>query len=152
MACTVAKLTFADLSVGQEVGFEASATADDIDRFAAVSGDVSPLHVDEDFARSRGFGGRVVHGAYLTALVSRLVGVHFPGENCLLQAVAMQFRMPVLAGARLSVTGTVAQLSEAVRTAILTVAVRDVGSGAVVATAKVTVGFTAPVAGGSAGG
>jgi len=152
MASTVAKLNFADLSVGQEVGFEASVTADDIDRFAAVSGDVSPLHVDEGFARSRGFGGRVVHGAHLTALVSRLVGVHLPGANCLLQAVAMQFRAPVLAGARLSVTGTVDQLSEAVRTAILKVAVRDLGSGAVVATAKVTVGFTVPMAGRSAGG
>ena len=152
MAAAVATLNFADLSVGQSVEFEASATTADVDRFAAVSGDVSPLHVDEGFARSRGFGGRVVHGAYLTALVSRLVGVHLPGENCLLQALTMQFRAPVLAGARLSVTGTVDQLSEAVRTAVLKVAIRDLDSGSLVATAKVTVGFTAPAAGRSDAG
>ena len=152
MDSAVARLSFADLHVGREARFEVTVTAADIDRFAEVSGDVSPLHVDAAFARSRGFGGRVAHGVYLTSLVSRLVGVHLPGENCLLHAVAMQFRAPVLAGARLSVTGTVDQVSEAVRTAVVKVTVRDLGSDAVAATAKVTVGFTAPETGEPGGG
>lgn len=149
MASPVSRFTFDDLRIGQEAAFEAEVNEADIDRFAAVSGDVSPLHVDTGFARSRGFGGRVAHGAYLTALVSRLVGVHLPGENCLLQSVSMQFRRPVLAGSRVEVRGVVDQLSEAVRTAVLKVTVRDAGTGEVAATGKATVGLTGP---GTAGG
>lgn len=144
MPAEVSRFAFEDLRLGQEAGFEVTVSEADIDRFAALSGDVSPLHVDGGFARSRGFGGRVAHGAYLTALVSRLVGVHLPGENCLLQSVAMQFRRPVLVGSRIMVTGVVDQLSEAMRTAVVKVAVRDLATGETAATGKATVGFTRP--------
>lgn len=146
MVAEVSRFAFEDLRIGQEAGFEAEVSAADIDRFAALSGDVSPLHLDAGFARGRGFAGRVAHGAYLTALVSRLVGVHLPGENCLLQSVAMQFRRPVPVGSRVAVTGVVDQLSEAVRTAIVKVTVRDLATGEVAATGKATVGFTGPAA------
>jgi 3-hydroxybutyryl-CoA dehydratase len=152
MSAGPARFRFEDLRVGQQAGFETRVTEADIDGFAGVSGDVSPLHLDDGFARSRGFAGRVAHGAYLTALVSRLVGVHLPGENCLLQSVAMQFRRPVAAGARLAVTGTVDQMSEAVRSAVIKVAVRDLSSGETAATGKATVGFTEPPAGGRSDG
>lgn len=145
MTASVSRFGFDDLRLGQEAAFEAAVSEADIDRFAAVSGDVSPLHVDAGFARSRGFAGRVAHGAYLTALASRLVGVHLPGENCLLQSLAMQFRRPVLAGSRVEVRGVVDQLSESVRTAVIRVTVRDAATGVVAATGKATVGLTAPV-------
>src|SRR3546814_8247726 len=98
--------------------------------------------MDAGFARARGFAGRVAHGAYLTALVSRLVGVHLPGERCLLHSVAMQFRRPVLAGTRVVVTGVVEQLSEAVRSAVIKVAVQDAATGEAAATGRASVGFT----------
>jgi len=148
MIAGVSRFAFEDLHVGQQAAFEVEVSEADVDRFAALSGDVSPLHVDAGFARSRGFGGRVVHGAYLTALVSRLVGVHLPGENALLQSVAMRFRRPVVAGARLSVTGVVDQLSEAVRTAVVKVTLRDLASGEIAAAGKAMVGFTGSVADG----
>lgn len=152
MSAGPARFGFEDLRVGQQAGFETQVTEADIDAFAGVSGDVSPLHLDDGFARSRGFAGRVVHGAYLTALVSRLVGVHLPGENCLLQSVSMQFRRPVAAGARLAVTGTVDQMSEAVRSAVIKVAIQELSSGETAATGKATVGFTEPAAGGHSDG
>src|SRR3546814_18127434 len=110
MVSPVSRFAFEDLRLGQQAAFEATVTEADLDRFAEVSGDVSPLHMDAGFARARGFAGRVAHGAYLTALVSRLVGVHLPGERCLLHSVAMQFRRPVLAGTRVVVPGVVEQL------------------------------------------
>lgn len=144
MVAGVSRFAFEDLRLGQEAGFEVVLSADDVDRFAALSGDVNPLHMDAGFARSRGFDGRVVHGACLTALVSRLIGVHLPGENALLQSVSMQFRRPVPAGTRLAVTGVVDQLSEAVRTAVVKVTILDAATGETAATGKATVGFTGP--------
>lgn len=146
MVSLVSRFGFDDLRLGQEAAFEVAVSEADIDRFAAASGDISPLHVDAVFARSRGFAGRVAHGAYLTALASRLVGVHLPGENCLLHSLAMQFRRPVLAGSRVEVRGVVDQLAESVRTAVIKVTVRDAASGEVAATGKATVGLTGSVA------
>src|SRR5271170_5926473 len=69
-------------------------TADDVDRFAKISGDTSPLHLSEAFALERGFRGRVVHGALLASYISQIIGVHFPGENCLLQSLSIKFHAP----------------------------------------------------------
>ena len=139
-----ARMGFSDLSIGQQASFEAVVSESDLDRFIELSGDVNPLHCDRDFARARGFGDRVVHGAYLSALVSRLVGVHLPGENCILQSMSLQFRSPLQVASRVRVEGAVDQLSEAVQAAVLKVSVTALEDGRTVASGKVHLGFTGP--------
>jgi len=137
-----ARLAFDDLRVGQRAAFEARVTASDLDRYIALSGDASPLHAERDFARARGFPGRVVHGAYLAALVSRLVGMHLPGRDALVQSMDLAFRAPLTVDAAVRVEGAVDQLSEAVRSAVMKVAITDLADGRTVASATVQVGFT----------
>jgi 3-hydroxybutyryl-CoA dehydratase len=138
----ISNFGFEDLSIGQEASFTATIEAADLDRFAAVSGDISPIHMDPAFARERGFEGRVVHGAYLSGLVSRLIGVHLPGRNALLQTMNMRFLAPVPVGATVTVTGVVDQLSEAVRSGVILVTVRPTDGDAVFASGKASFGFT----------
>lgn len=142
MAADVSRYSFADLRAGQEARFEATVTEADIERFAALSGNVSPLHIDAALAAARGFAGRLVHGARLSALASRLVGVHLPGENILLQSLSMQYRQPVPAGTRLTAVGVVDQLSDAERTAMIKLTILDAATGRTVASGKASVGFT----------
>jgi acyl dehydratase len=40
-------------------------------RYAGASGDFNPIHIDEEFARSVGLPGRILHGLYTMALVAR---------------------------------------------------------------------------------
>jgi acyl dehydratase len=131
-----------DLSIGQRAEFDAVITGADIDAFVTVSGDASPLHVDAEFARSRGFGDRVAHGAHLVALASRLAGMYLPGRNALLLAVNASFASPVLPGTRVTVSGVVEQLSDSVRSAVLKIRVVDANSHATLARGRLTVGFT----------
>ena len=142
MRSAAAEFALEDLTVGQSCTFEAAVTAADVDRFAAVSGDLSPIHLDPDFARRRGFSDRLAHGAYLTALASRLVGMSLPGRNALLLKVQMSFAAPAVPGMRLMVTGSVEQLSAAVRSAVLDVRITDADRLTAVAHGKLTVGFT----------
>lgn len=137
-----ASFGLADLVPGQSASFETVVSEADIDRFVAVSGDASPLHSDNDFAISRGFAGRVVHGAFLVALASRLVGMALPGRNALLLGVNMSFAAPVLAGTRLRVAATVEQVSAAVESIVLRLAVTDAATAAPLARGRLTVGFT----------
>jgi 3-hydroxybutyryl-CoA dehydratase len=119
MTNIVRSLRFEDLNEGDHFSFEVTITAEDIDRFAALTGDVSPLHMDAKFARARGFKDRVVHGALQLGLVSKLIGVYLPGRNCLFQKCQIDFVAPVYPEQTLCVTGTVDQLSEATRSAVL---------------------------------
>jgi len=106
----------------------------DIVLFAELSGDRAPLHTDEEFAKAAGFSGPLVHGALLTALVSKMVGMEFPGPRAVLQRVDLSFRNPCYAPCELEVTARVRQISEAVASVCLDIAIsestgRDIASG-----------------------
>lgn len=100
-------------------------TRDDLARYVALSGDSAPLHVDAEFAKAAGFEGVVVHGAYLMALVSRLVGTEFPGTRSMLERADIAFRKPCYAPCDVTLAATVRQISEAVATIILDIAITD---------------------------
>jgi 3-hydroxybutyryl-CoA dehydratase len=89
---------FEDLELNQSASFTEKISAVSIDKFVEISGDSSAIHVDELMAIQRGFSGRVVHGAYLNAKLSRLIGTELPGHNSLLLNLALSFKSPVLVG------------------------------------------------------
>jgi 3-hydroxybutyryl-CoA dehydratase len=122
-------------SVGQEHRITATVTAEDVVRFAELSGDHAPLHTDAAFARRHGFAGILVHGAFLTALVSRLVGMHFPGRDALLERCDLAFRAPCYAPCDLQLTARVRQTSESVASIVLDVTIAD-SNGTMIVTGK----------------
>jgi acyl dehydratase len=100
-----------------------------------LSGDRAPLHTDTEFAKAAGFEGVVVHGAYLVALISRLVGMEFPGAKAVLERMDMAFRKPCYAPCEVKLAATVRQISEAVATIILDIVITN-DEGAVLASGK----------------
>jgi acyl dehydratase len=112
---------FEDAVVGQTFALETKIRDVDIDTFAALSGDYNPLHMDVDAARTRRHRTRVVHGLLLTAALSRLLGMEFPGRDCLLQSVSVDFLQPVYCGDTVSLKAVVSQIQPALRTVVLKV-------------------------------
>jgi len=47
-------------------------TVNDIDRYADLTGERHPVHMDEAFARAAGFRGRIAHGLFSLALIEGL--------------------------------------------------------------------------------
>jgi 3-hydroxybutyryl-CoA dehydratase len=121
--------------IGQSYGIEAVIEPEDVARFVELSGDRAPLHTDESFARAAGFEGTVVHGAYLMALVSRLIGMEFPGPMAVLERMDMAFRKPCYAPCEVRLVGTVTQISEAVATIVLEIVISK-ADGTVLASGK----------------
>jgi 3-oxoacyl-[acyl-carrier protein] reductase len=111
MADKAADLDLTDFSIGQTFSTEHCFDADSVDTFAALSGDFSPLHVDDDYAKEAGFGGRVVHGLLLASLFSRLVGMKVPGKRALYLGQDLSFRRPVLVGETVTATAKIAALN-----------------------------------------
>lgn len=95
-----------------------------IDRFAALSGDASRLHMDREFAVARGFRGRVAHGALLGAFVSGLVGTELPGDAGVLQEMSLSFRSACCDGDQIVITATVKEVHDALATIFCDVVIR----------------------------
>ena len=108
---------FDDLSVGMSAQFRRKIDVEIIGVFAQVSGDLNPLHTDADYARRSGFKDQVAHGMLCSLLFSELVGVHLPGENCLLTDISVVFSKPVFINDEVTVDGSITQLSPAFKSA-----------------------------------
>lgn len=106
---------FDSLKVGDKASFERTISDDDVRAFADLSGDYNPLHTDDSYARTTEFGNRVVHGMFLGALVSRLVGMHLPGKRALLMKESLEFKKPVYIGDTVRIEGVVTSTSNATR-------------------------------------
>lgn len=90
----------ADLAVGDSVTFEKTISDDDVRAFAEVSGDTNRLHLDEEFARTTRFGGRIAHGTLASGLISAALA-RLPGLTIYLSQ-DLEFRGPVEVGDRVS--------------------------------------------------
>lgn len=102
-------LYFEDISVGMVATFEKRISDEDVAAFARISGDVNPLHLDDEFARQTRAGGRVVHGMVTASLISTLVGCKLPGPGCLWMGQTLRFLRPVKAGALVSARAEVVE-------------------------------------------
>ena len=114
-----AELRLDDLHEHDVYTSEHAITAELVDAFAALFGDYSPLHVDDEFARARGFAGRVAHGTILNGFVSRLVGMVVPGRRALLMSVDLRYVQPIHLTDRVRLTATISQVNTEQRTIAL---------------------------------
>lgn len=113
---TLNQWNFEDVKVGYEIEPIAfSFSEEDVDDFVKLSGDANPLHVDENFAKSRGFRGRLVHGALIASKFSYLVGMVMPGIGSLYISQELNFHNPVYIGEQCAVKGRVVHKSESTR-------------------------------------
>jgi 3-hydroxybutyryl-CoA dehydratase len=103
-------LYFEDLRIGMTASFEKVLGDDEVERFAELSGDVNPAHLDEAFARTTRLGARVVHGMLTASLVSAVLGCRLPGPGCLFVSQTTHFRAPVRPGDTVSARVVLARL------------------------------------------
>lgn len=84
--------------VGQVAQRSRAVTARDIELFTEISGDRNPLHYDEEAARATRFGGIVVQGGVISAILNAVVAEDLPGPGTVFLQVNWSFRSPVRPG------------------------------------------------------
>jgi len=99
--------TFDALEIGESASLMRIASRDDIDLFAALSGDVNPAHLDACFAATDMFGHIVVQGMWTAGLISALLGTQLPGPGTIYLDQDLQFRHPVVPGDTITASVTV---------------------------------------------
>lgn len=83
---------------GQRATLTRTITEEDIEAFAALTGDRNPLHLDEAFARRTRFQGRIAHGLLTASLISAVLGTQLPGAGGIYLGQTLRFRRPVRPG------------------------------------------------------
>ena len=84
-----------DFETGQHVAFTKTFIEDDLRRFIEITGDVNPLHVDDEFAAGTPFGRRVLHGMLTASIFSTMVGMLLPGTGGIYRSQTLTFLLPV---------------------------------------------------------
>lgn len=125
-----------EFHVGTASEWSHTVTSEDVQAFAELSGDRNPIHLDDDYARARGFDGRIAHGALIGSYISRVLGVSLPGPGWVSMSYDFKFAHPVYIGDTIKCTVEVVHLSTEIGAAILSADVTD-GRGKKVLRAKV---------------
>jgi 3-hydroxybutyryl-CoA dehydratase len=87
-----------DLRPGMHATFSKTITEADIVLFAGVSGDNNAVHVNEEFAATTAFGGRIAHGFLTASVISAAVANRLPGPGTIYMGQQLKFRAPVRPG------------------------------------------------------
>lgn len=99
-----------DLVVGMSAESAKTISEADIVLFSAVSTDVNAIHVDDEYARSTQFGGRIAHGMLSASLISAVLGNRLPGPGVIYMSQSLRFRAPVRPGDTVRARATVKQI------------------------------------------
>jgi 3-hydroxybutyryl-CoA dehydratase len=100
-----------ELQVGMSAIYERVVTTTDIEAFAAVSGDHNPVHLDEAYAKTTRFKGRIAHGMLGASFISTAIASKLPGPGSIYLAQTLSFKRPVHPGDRVEARITVAALN-----------------------------------------
>ncbi len=96
------------MKLGDQYTISRTLTQEEFNRFAALSGDDNPIHVDPQFSARTRFGRTVAHGMFLYSLVCGALAQFLPGAVHLRQN--LMFPNPSYVGETVTVTLRVADI------------------------------------------
>ena len=117
---TEAKLD--NLHIGQKIEFTEVISESMVEKFAKLSGDYNPHHMDESYAEKTKFKKRICHGMLLASLFSRLTGMYLPGKGSLYFSQSLNFISPTFIDDKVTVEGEIVKISRS--TGIITLKTR----------------------------
>tara|TARA_A100001037_G_C15033777_1_gene582230 strand:- start:310 stop:741 length:432 start_codon:yes stop_codon:yes gene_type:complete len=115
MSKNFSELTFDQIEIGLTKEFNITITQSLVDDFAKISGDFSPIHTNEEFAKTTKFGRKIVHGMLLSSFLSRMVGMYLPGKYALYSTQTLEFHNPCFIGDKITVSSIVNDKSESTK-------------------------------------
>lgn len=107
---TYADKPFDAFRVGDHAEVTRVFTQDDVEAFARLSGDHHPTHLDEDYARTTRFGGRVVHGMLTASLLSAANALLLGTPGAITVEQTLRFLRPVRAGDAITARSEVVEI------------------------------------------
>lgn len=83
------------LKVGDTYETEFNISQEQVNAFAELSGDKNPLHLDAEFAATTNFKSPIVHGIFTSAVISKVLGMEFPGPGTFYLSQKLDFKRAI---------------------------------------------------------
>lgn len=100
----VRDIPFADIQIGDRASMSKTISDYDVYGFAGITGDFNPVHVNDEFAKTTMFKGRIAHGMLSAGLISAVLGTALPGANTIYLGQELSFLAPVMIGDTITAT------------------------------------------------
>ncbi len=102
--------TIDQMEVGMSRSYAKTLTETDIVLFAAASGDVNSVHLNQEYAEKTPFGGRIAHGILTAGVISACIANRLPGAGTIYLGQTLKFKAPVRPGDTVTAIVTVKSL------------------------------------------
>ena len=83
------------IQVGDTYQSEFSFSQEEVNRFAELTGDRNPIHIDSEYAASTQFKKPIMHGVLSASIFSKILGMEFPGKGTIYMGQEIQFKRPM---------------------------------------------------------
>jgi acyl dehydratase len=119
------------LELGQVYKETFSFTQEDVNKFAQLTGDTNPIHIDPSYAANTIFKKPIMHGILGASVLSKVLGTQFPGEGTVYLKQEMNFKRPMYVDQNYDAVMTVKELNKDKHTAIIETKIVEKESGKV---------------------
>lgn len=106
------KTNFDVFQVGFKDSFTKQINEEDVQKFSDLTGDVNPVHMNEEYAKTTRFKQRIAHGVISAGIISALVGNKIMGVGAIYVSQELKFLAPVFIGDTLTASGEVVERYE----------------------------------------
>ncbi len=119
------------LKVGDCYSEVFSYTQEQVITFAELSGDKNPLHLDAEYAATTMFKKPIIHGILGASVLSKILGMHFPGEGTVYLKQEIDFKRPMYVDVQYEAQLKVIETNTDRHTAVIETKIVDKESGKV---------------------
>ncbi len=102
-----------------------SFSQDEVTRFAEVTGDKNPVHLDAAYAATTMFKRPIMHGMLSASLFSKVFGTLFPGEGTIYLKQSLNFLKPMYVDTQYEAVFTVKEIIPEKNRAVVETSIRD---------------------------
>ncbi len=113
--------------VGDKASMSKTVSESDVYLFAGITGDLNPAHVNEAWAKTTRFGGRIAHGMLTAGFISAVLGMKLPGTGTIYMGQQLKFTAPVRIGDTITAEVEVIEIIENKRLRLKTTATNQDG-------------------------
>lgn len=100
---TKSQLNETGLKIGKKYAETLTVTPEMVNNFSKATGDLNPIHFSQEAAQAHGFSSPISHGILPLGLISKILGMNFPGEGTIYVSQTTNFLKPVLVNSKITI-------------------------------------------------
>ena len=127
------------IQVNQVYTHDFQFSQEEVNRFAEVTGDKNPVHINAEYAATTMFKRPIMHGMLSASLFSKVFGTLFPGEGTIYLKQTLNFLKPMYVDTQYEAVFTIKEVLKDKHRAIVETTIKDKTTGNLCTSGEATV-------------